>query len=155
MEGVMKLLKNYAFILDRMSELQKTINELWEQRADYEDRALKATIMTGMPKGNGTSDPVYNLVEKMFDYYLAEIEKNTGELTELKQQRSEIENALKGLDLFEYKIIFLRYVKGYNFYQVGREIHYSKQRACELHKTIIDKIENSVQIGRQNQKNVI
>jgi DNA-directed RNA polymerase specialized sigma subunit len=155
MEGVMKLLKNYAFILDRITDLQNEINELWKLRSEYEQGALKSNVMTGMPHGSGVSDPTYNIVQKTCDEYLADILQKSDELSKYKQQRKEIEELFKTLDLFEYKIITLRYVRKLNFYEVGREIHYSKQRVCELHKTIIDKMENSVQTGQQNQAAMI
>ncbi len=137
-----QLLKDYRFIVGRMNELQKEINELWINRNAFEEQGIKATQLTGMPKGNSTSDPVYDLVQKVFDYYLAEIEAKTNELMELNVQKNKIDTEVKKLSLIEYTIISMRYFYGYDFYQIGKKIHYSKQRAWQLHNEIISKLKN-------------
>ncbi len=137
-----QLLKDYRFIVGRMNELQKEINEFWINRNAFEEQGIKATQLTGMPKGNSTSDPVYDLVQKVFDYYLAEIETKTNELMELNVQKNKIDTELKKLSLVEYTIISMRYFYGYDFYQIGKKIHYSKQRAWQLHNEIISKLKN-------------
>lgn len=137
-----QLLKDYRFIVGRINELQKEINELWINRNAFEEQGIKATQLTGMPKGNNTSDPVYDLVQKVFDYYIAEIELKTNELMELNIQKNKIDAAVKKLPLIEYTIISMRYFYGYDFYQIGKKIHYSKQRAWQLHNEIISKLKN-------------
>ena len=138
--GIVELLNEYPFLVERINGIHKDIAELRERQRDAED-SLKATKLTDMPKNPNITDQVAELVTKIMVKYVEEITKLLNQELDLMTQKVRTENLLKELTPKEYTVIKLRHFEGLKFYQIGKKIFLGKSQTWELHQRIIKKLE--------------
>lgn len=139
--NIENMLYIYDDIPDEVQKLNKELNDIIINRKQTRD-TLKATTITDMPLGGGTSDPTYEAVERAIDRYGERIKEITARINWLLDTKGYIEDKLKALDSEEMRVIELRYFRGYKMKRLPYIIHFSLQHCYRIHDSAFKKMIN-------------
>lgn len=132
------LLYSYTYIEDEIESINEEICNLGE--VVNAQRDVKAPDLTGMPKGNGISDIVYQSVEKIIVTYGHEIAKLENRLDKAFKKRNLINVLISVLDPTEKRIIELKYFKKYKIWMIKSCVNYEKTQIYKYHDNAIKKM---------------
>ncbi len=137
-EKLKQLLFSYTYIEFEIESINEEIINLGG--VIDTQRCLSVSALTGMPRGNETSDTVYNSVEKILVTYGQEVARLETKLEKAFRKRNYIDVILSVLDPIEKRIIELKYFKKYKPWMIWTSINYEKSHYYRLHDKAIDKL---------------
>lgn len=138
--NIERILNDYPHIGEIIQDLQKQLNNAVSMQQETRD-TLKAAEMTGMPRGTNVSDLTGQAVERTLDKWESRIIYLSDQINYYIDLQKLVDDAVKCLTVDEFRVIDLRYFKGYKMRQVGYKMHFEKTRCYEIHNKAIEKIE--------------
>lgn len=147
--NIENMLYRYDGIPTEIQKLNAEMNDILHNQ--YQARnTLKATTITDMPMGGGTSDPTYEAVEKIIDDYGERIQEIVKEINLLLNTKSQLEKALRVLNTDEMQIIDLRYYQRIKMTRIKYKMNYSLQHCYRILENAKEKI--AVEITKHVKK---
>lgn len=137
-----RLLIEYSNIPERKKELEIKTRESQLLIQNAED-TLRVPSYDGLPHGNIIQDAVYKAVQKIIDEYQIHLDYYQGQLKMLNEKERSVYEALKCLDPHEYKIIELRYIKGYRWENVAIKVNYHRVQCIRIRDKAVEKIKEN------------
>jgi len=137
-----RLLIEYSNIPERKKELEIKTREAQLLIQNAED-TLRVPSYDGLPHGNLLQDAVYKAVQKILDEYQIHLDYYQGQLKLLNEKERAVYEALKCLEPHEYKIIELRYIRGYMWKTVSIKVNYHRVQCIRIRDKAIEKIKQS------------
>jgi DNA-directed RNA polymerase specialized sigma subunit len=135
---LIKLLKSYTYIQFEIDCINENIINLGEVINSQRD--LNVPELTGMPRGNETSDTVYNSVEKIIVTYGQEVARFETRLEKAFEKKNNIEDLIKVLDPLEKQVIILKYFKKYKNWMICSKLNYSSRQIDRFNDRAIKKL---------------
>lgn len=139
--NIENMLYIYDDIPEEVQKLNRELKDILENRKQTSD-TLKATTISDMPHGSGTSDPTYEAVERAIERYEERIAEIIKRIDWLLDTKGYIEDKLKALNIEEMRVIELRYFRGYKMRRLPYIIHFSLQHCYRIHDEAINKMIN-------------
>lgn len=133
-----RMLYAYTYIEFEIEDINEKIIDLSEVIKTQSE--LQIPALTGMPRGNEISDPVYSIVEKIMITYGQEIAKLENRIEKAFERRNYIENLLGVLEPIEKRIIELKYFKKYKTWMICSSVTYEKSQVYRLHDKAFEKL---------------
>lgn len=130
-DNIKKKFATYYQMALEMEEIEAELAELEEIKA-----AVRAQVITGMPRGSTVGDPTGTLAVKSasLEAYYRKLEAQ-----EL-DRRLEIERMIANLEPLERRVIRLRYIEGKSWREVGRKLMYSEAQVRRYLDSALDKM---------------
>lgn len=130
-DNIKKKFATYYQMALEMREIEADLAELEEIKA-----AVRAQVITGMPRGSTVGDPTGTLAVKSasLEAYYRKLEAQ-----EL-DRRLEIERMIANLEPLERRVIRLRYIEGKSWREVGRQLMYSEAQVRRFLDSALDKL---------------
>ena len=129
-------LQDHIFISDEVKELQKSLEELEEQRY-----LISAVKIKGAPAGTGSADKIANNIaklEQLEEYY-------TNKLNEKLSQLKRVEDAIERLPARERLLVRYRYINGYDWINIAAKMNYSWKQTHRIHAKALEKLKDDTQ----------
>ena len=132
-------LKRYICIEDAIKPIVQEIKDL--RNSQQLLREGKSVVITGMPKGNATSDTVGEHVCKIIDIYEKRIVVELlPEIENVRKRHDEIFELLKCLNSVEYCVIKLIYIDKVSWINAAIAMNYSDRQCKNIHADAIKKL---------------
>lgn len=119
----------------------REINEYKEMLENVTD--IKPQALTGMPKGNTTSDPTQRAAERLAtlkEHVAEEIDYLSTEIESMLDFDMAMRGCVRSLNQTEITIIDMKYHGGKQYEQIAREIGYCEDHVKRLERGAIDKL---------------
>lgn len=139
-----RLLLEYSNLVERKKEIEKLIIQEKERIENIRD-TLKAPKNDGTPHNNKLYDSVFEAVQKIIDDCSTHLEYYNLQMKNLNEVERIVLNGLSKLTKNEYKIVELRYFKGYSWNSIFPLIHYQETKCYELRNDALKKLCESIQ----------
>lgn len=134
----------YYAQLPRM--IRDTERELAELEQEY--NPLRSAGMDGMPKAAGNGDSTADLATKLADRdMLGRIHAAETKIIVMRQDRDDIENALREVHSVHKTILVCRYVKGHSWAATAIRAGYSASHARRLKGRALEMLGNALDEG--------
>lgn len=144
-------------VLWRWGRIDRRIDELMEQMRVAVNRAQSiyeisgSRVMDGQPHGSGTSDPVFQAVEKitrMRELFAQEIESCEAQIKEAQAFKFAMNDVLKKLSPAQQEVIRLRYWEGHHWPYVGYRMHMEESTARKYERAACKELVNFIQVDK-------
>lgn len=128
---------NTIELLEECKKYEFIIENLIRERKSIEDMACSIGGMgDGMPHGSGVSDKVGNAAARLVDIQ----EEIAGRVADYAEARNRLSVALEELPTAEYKVLYLRYVKGLKWADIEQELGYSSAQVHRIKRKAIKRL---------------
>jgi len=146
-----RLLSKYPDCNKEIQELNKELNQTLRLKLETQN-TLKAQAMDGMPHSTNISDTTYKAVEQSIDRHDEHMKYLIEQINEQYRIKETVYEAIKRLTMEEYRVIELRYFKGYKVGRVAGVMHYNRSYCSEIISKGISKIAWHIETANKSQQ---
>ena len=141
-DALVRRLWAWGNTLDGCERRRHEINRLLRQASDAEN-ILHAQVITGMPRGGGTSDPTAQAVQ-MRDDALRRVNQLTAEINESMDRKAEMDAAVRALPDNLQRLLYMRYVRGWTLtIKIPQMLYVSSATAKRWHDAALEKMSSN------------
>ena len=141
--ATVRRLYEWGDVLDGCERRRHEINRLKSQLVDA-DGMLGAQVITGMPRGSGTSDPTARYVQ-MRDDALRRIDRLVDEINVLIARKAETDSVIATLPENQRALLEMRYVKGWTLtIKIPQVLHVDPRTVYRWHSDALEKMSSNV-----------
>lgn len=125
--------------LDDCKRKQREIQRLLEQ-AEYADGALRAQVLTTMPKGSDVTDPTAKAAV-VRDEALHRVGQLMDEINTIMAGKADMDAQVERLEPHLKRLLYLRYVRGWGLsYRIPQALHADRKTVYRWHEQALEKM---------------
>lgn len=129
--------------LDDCKRKQREIQRLLEQ-AEYADGALRAQVLTTMPKGSDVTDPTAKAAV-VRDEALHRVGQLMDEINTIMAGKADMDAQVEQLEPHLKRLLYLRYVRGWGLsYRIPQVMHADRRTVYRWHEQVLEKMSQNV-----------
>jgi DNA-directed RNA polymerase specialized sigma subunit len=131
--------------------MQRTLNaeliEIFENKKNLYN-SIQTSKLGSKPRTNKVADPTYTAAEKLVDFYSKRALEIVEEIEALTYQRDIVNRSTQYLTPEQYRVIELRYIKGYKMKKIPGCIGYSLAQVYNIHNAAIKAISEQIELNK-------
>lgn len=134
------MLYEYPFMNEKIQQLDSQLKDIMLRKNGLYNCLKSAAAKEITIQHTQSSDPTYEIVEKIICKYNAEIQVLAEKITAIIDEKDYIEGRLNLLTPQEHEIIDLRFFQGLQWGVLRRKVRYERAQCFRIYNKAIEKI---------------